>query len=69
MWKPELTSEEIALVRKYVDIPPGAAMDRLDVQRARIAEAAGGRFHKVGPGLYEIVIGNPRCEQGEKGRE
>ncbi|MEV6212781.1 hypothetical protein [Kitasatospora sp. NPDC051914] len=65
MREPELTPEEIALVREYVEIAPGAAMDRIDVHRARIAKATGGgRFRKVGPGLYEIVAGIPRSEQG-----
>ncbi|MEW1914225.1 hypothetical protein AB0442_38400 [Kitasatospora sp. NPDC085895] len=59
MPEPELTPEEIAMVRAYVEIPPGVAMDRLDVQRAHLAKAVGGRFRKVGPGLYEIVTGTP----------
>ncbi|WP_030277235.1 hypothetical protein [Streptomyces sp. NRRL B-24484] len=60
MPEPDLTPEEIALVRAYVDIPPGVAMDRLDVQRARLAKAVGGWFRKAGPGLYEIVTKTPR---------
>ncbi|MEW1913006.1 hypothetical protein AB0442_32040 [Kitasatospora sp. NPDC085895] len=55
----DLTPEEIALVREYVEILPGVAMDRLDVQRARLAKAVGGWFRKVGPGMYEIVTETP----------
>ncbi|GAA2840173.1 hypothetical protein GCM10010441_75640 [Kitasatospora paracochleata] len=51
-----LTDEEAELVRDFVDVPPGLVVDRTDVQRARLAEAAGGgRFRKIAPGLYEIV--------------
>ncbi|MEW1912115.1 hypothetical protein AB0442_27355 [Kitasatospora sp. NPDC085895] len=57
---PELTPEEIAMVHEYVEIPPGVAIDRLDVQRARLAKAVGGWFRKAGPGLYEIVTETPR---------
>ncbi|MEW1913852.1 hypothetical protein AB0442_36420 [Kitasatospora sp. NPDC085895] len=60
MPEPELTPEEIALVRAYVEIPPGVAIDRVDVQRARLAKAVGGWFRKVGPGLYEIGTATPR---------
>ncbi|MFG2820006.1 hypothetical protein ACGFX4_11330 [Kitasatospora sp. NPDC048365] len=50
-----LTDDEVDLVRAFVDVPPGLAVDRTDVQRARLAQQAGGRFRKVAPGLYEIV--------------
>ncbi|MEV8100220.1 hypothetical protein [Kitasatospora sp. NPDC085879] len=60
MAEPELTPEEIAMVREYVEIPPGVTMDRVDVQRARLAKAVGGWFRKAGPGLYEIVTEAPR---------
>lgn len=39
---------------------PGVKMDRLDVQKARLAQAVGGWFRKVGPGRYEIVTETPR---------
>ncbi|MCU7827063.1 hypothetical protein [Kitasatospora sp. DSM 101779] len=55
MSEPELTPEETTLVRQYVDIPPGLSVDRQDVTRARLAEAAGGHYRKVGPGLYEVT--------------
>ncbi|MEV7175460.1 hypothetical protein [Kitasatospora sp. NPDC093679] len=55
MSEPELTPEEAAFVRQYVDVPPGLSIDRQDVVRARIAQAAGGRYRKVGPGLYEVA--------------
>ncbi|MEU2627402.1 hypothetical protein [Kitasatospora sp. NPDC007106] len=55
MSEPELTPEEAAFARQYVDIPPGLSVDRQDVARARLAEAAGGRYRKVGPGMYEIA--------------
>ncbi|GAA4989544.1 hypothetical protein [Kitasatospora paranensis] len=43
-----------------MEIPPGVATDRLDVQRARPTKAMSGRFRKAGPGLYEIVTERPR---------
>ncbi|MFD9125002.1 hypothetical protein [Kitasatospora sp. NPDC059571] len=58
--QPELTPEEIALIREYVEIPPGVSMDHLDVQRARLAKAVGGWFRKTGPGLYKIITERPR---------
>ncbi|MCU7827337.1 pneumococcal-type histidine triad protein [Kitasatospora sp. DSM 101779] len=60
MPKSDLTPEEIAAVRAYVEIAPGVAMDRLDVRQARLAKAVGGWFRKPGPGLYEIVTTTPR---------
>jgi hypothetical protein len=60
MSEPDLTPDEITLVRAYIHIPPGLAMDRMDVQRARTAQAVGGWFRKVGPGLYRIVTEEPR---------
>ncbi|MCX5215206.1 hypothetical protein OG689_39115 [Kitasatospora sp. NBC_00240] len=54
-----LTPEDATLVHDFVDIPPGLAIDRTDVQRARLAQAAGGRFRKVAPGLYEIITHAP----------
>ncbi|GAA1123814.1 hypothetical protein [Kitasatospora arboriphila] len=60
MPEPEITPEEIAMVHEYVEIPPGLAMDRLDVQRARLAKAVGGWYRKAGPGLYQIVTRTPR---------
>ena len=62
MPEPELTPEETRLVRQYVEIPPGLGMDRQDVQRAELAQAVGGRFRKVGPGLYEITTSHRRRE-------
>ena len=56
----DLTAEETALVRAYVEIAPGVPTDRLDVQQARLAKAVGGWFRKTGPGLYEIVTEKPR---------
>ncbi|GAA4984471.1 hypothetical protein [Kitasatospora paranensis] len=50
-----LSDEDSALVRDFVDVPPGLSVDRTDVQRARLAQSVGGRFRKVAPGLYEIV--------------
>ncbi|MFF1873912.1 hypothetical protein [Kitasatospora herbaricolor] len=55
-----LTPEEAGLVRDFVDIPPGLAIDRTDVQRARLARSVGGRFRKVAPGLYEIITHAPQ---------
>ncbi|GJF33474.1 hypothetical protein KNE206_61740 [Kitasatospora sp. NE20-6] len=49
------TLQDTALVRDFVDIPPGLEIDPMDVQRARLAQAVGGRFRKVAPGLYEII--------------
>jgi len=63
----DLTPEEIALVRDYVEIPPGVAVDRLDVQRARLAKAVGGWFRKTGPGLYQIVTEAPRSVGSDPG--
>ncbi|MEW1914111.1 hypothetical protein AB0442_37810 [Kitasatospora sp. NPDC085895] len=60
MVEPVLTPEEVALVREYVEIPPGLAADRVDLLRARLAKAVGGWFRNVGPGLYEIVTDSPR---------
>ncbi|MCU7820262.1 hypothetical protein [Kitasatospora sp. DSM 101779] len=54
------SSGAIVLVREYVDMGPGVKMDRLDVQKARLAQAVGGWFRKVGPGRYEIVTETPR---------
>ncbi|MFC9325725.1 hypothetical protein [Kitasatospora sp. NPDC057015] len=59
-----LTPQETALVRDYVDIPPGLAADRADLQRARLARSVGGRFRKVAPGLYEIIVQAPRERAG-----
>jgi hypothetical protein len=50
-----LTPEELELVRQYVEFPAGLEPDEQDVRRARLAQAAGGRYRKAGPGLYEIV--------------
>ncbi|MEU9134158.1 hypothetical protein AB0D08_39860 [Kitasatospora sp. NPDC048540] len=50
-----LTDQELALVRVYVEMRDGLAADRQDVWRARIARATGGRFRKLGTGLYEII--------------
>ncbi|MFD0262426.1 hypothetical protein ACFVH7_29670 [Kitasatospora indigofera] len=55
MSETDLSPEEIELVRTYVDIPPGLAMGRIDVQRAKIAKAVGGWFRKEGQGLYKII--------------
>ncbi|MEV7182318.1 hypothetical protein [Kitasatospora sp. NPDC093679] len=60
MAKPELTPEEIILVHEYVAMAPGMEMDRIDVQKARLAQTLGGWFRKVGPGRYEIVTETPR---------
>ncbi|MFD0258502.1 hypothetical protein ACFRKE_06550 [Kitasatospora indigofera] len=54
-----LTPEDAALVRDFVEIPPGLAIDRTDLERARLAQAVGGRFRKVAPGLYEIITHAP----------
>ncbi|MFE3108891.1 hypothetical protein ACFXKJ_15240 [Kitasatospora indigofera] len=54
-----LTPEDAALVRDLVEIPPGLAIDRTDLERARLAQAVGGRFRNVAPGLYEIITHAP----------
>ncbi|MFJ1709356.1 hypothetical protein [Kitasatospora sp. NPDC088346] len=56
-----LTPEDMAMVREFVDIPPGVAVDRMDVQRARLARSVGGRFRKVAQGLYEIITHAPNA--------
>ncbi|MEU9129577.1 hypothetical protein AB0D08_15960 [Kitasatospora sp. NPDC048540] len=54
-----LTPEDVALVREFVEVPPGVAIDPMDVQRARLARSVGGRFRKVAHGLYEIITYAP----------
>ncbi|GHH79226.1 hypothetical protein GCM10018781_56770 [Kitasatospora indigofera] len=51
--------EDAALVRDFVEIPPGLAIDRTYLERARLAQAVGGRFRKVAPGRYEIITHAP----------